>query len=39
MVAEAALSMVEDGYLLAEDVPAILAQARTHWNYLMVGRE
>lgn len=38
-VAEAAVSMVEDGYLLAEDVPAILTQASTHWDYLMTDVE
>ena len=39
MVAEAALAMVDDGYLLAEDVPSLLKQAKTHWDYLMAGHQ
>ncbi len=35
LVTEAALELVEDGYLLAEDLPPILSQAGRHWDYLM----
>jgi len=35
LVAEAALTSIADGYLLGEDLPAILEQARAHWDYLM----
>ena len=34
-VTEAALALVDDGYLLAEDLAPILAQAARHWDYLM----
>ena len=34
-VTEAALALVEDRYLLAEDLAPILAQAGRHWDYLM----
>ncbi|MCE2540023.1 MAG: hypothetical protein J4G16_06435 [Acidobacteria bacterium] len=34
-VTEAALALVEDGYLLAGDLAPILAQAARHWDYLM----
>ena len=34
---EAALALVDDGYLLAEDLSPILAQAARHWDYLMEG--
>ena len=33
LVANAAVDLVEQGYLLAEDVPAILGQARRHWDH------
>ena len=33
--ANAALELVDEGYLLAEDVPEILRQARAHWDYLV----
>ena len=36
-VSEAALALVEDRYLLAEDLSPILAQAGRHWDYLMAG--
>jgi hypothetical protein len=35
LVANATLDLVEQGYLLPEDVPSILRQARQHWDYLM----
>ena len=35
LVTEAALELVEDGYLLAEDLPPILSRAGRHWDYLM----
>ena len=38
LVANAALDLFEQGYLLAEDVASILGQARTHWDYVMAGR-
>ena len=34
-VTEAALALVEDGYLLAGDLQPILSQAARHWDYLM----
>ena len=34
-VSDAALALVEDGYLLAGDVSPILTQAGRHWDYLM----
>ena len=34
-VTEAALALVDDGYLLAGDLAPILAQAGRHWDYLM----
>ena len=34
-VSEAALALVENGYLLAGDLSPILTQAGRHWNYLM----
>ena len=34
-VTEAALSLVDSGYLLAGDLAPILAQAARHWDYLM----
>ena len=35
LAANAALELVDEGYLLAEDVPEILRQAREHWDYLV----
>lgn len=32
-IAEAAVSLVRDGYLLAEDVPDLITQAATHWDW------
>lgn len=34
-VSEAALRLIDDGYLLAEDLAPILGRAGEHWNYLM----
>ena len=34
-VSDAALALVEDGYLLAADLSPILTQAGRHWDYLM----
>ena len=34
-VSAAALELVENGYLLAEDLAPILGQANRHWSYLM----
>ena len=34
-VTEAALALVDQGYLLAEDLAPILTQAGRHWDYLM----
>src|SRR5262245_41975912 len=34
-VQEAATSLVKDGYVLAEDVPAIVKHAGDHWDLLM----
>ena len=34
-VSAAALELVESGYLLAQDLAPILAQADRHWSYLM----
>ena len=35
MVAEAALKLIRDRYLLAEDLPDILDRAREYWDYAM----
>ena len=35
LVAEAALELIEDGYLLGQDLPAMLKQAGDHWDYIM----
>ena len=35
LVTEAALALVDDGYLLAGDLAPILARAGRHWDYLM----
>jgi hypothetical protein len=32
LVTEAALKLVKDGYLLAEDLPAVIARAAEHWD-------
>ena len=35
LVAEAAIDLIGEGYLLEGDLPEILGRAREHWNYLM----
>src|SRR4029453_11842001 len=35
LVSKAAADLVEKGYLLKEDVPRILAQAETRWDYML----
>ena len=35
LVSTAALSLIEDGYLLARDLAPILERASQHWDYLM----
>ncbi len=37
LVASAALELIREGYLLGEDLPAILRQAGAHWDYIMTG--
>ncbi len=34
-VTNAALELATQGYVLSEDVPQIVTQARRHWDYLM----
>ena len=34
-VAEAGLAMIEDGFLLAPDLPAVMRKAREHWDVRM----
>ncbi len=36
LVAGEALTLIEDGYLLSGDLPAILQRAGRHWDYLML---
>lgn len=35
LVAEAALDLIEAGYLLGADLPEMLKEAGEHWDYLM----
>ena len=35
LVAGEALSLIEEGYLLGSDLPAILQNAGTHWDHVM----
>ena len=35
LVVGEALALIETGYLLEEDLPAILRRAGAHWDYLM----
>ena len=35
LVSEAALQLIQDGYLLSQDLPQILTNAKTHWNHVM----
>ena len=37
LIAEEALALIGQNYLLAEDLPAILRNARRHWDYLVPG--
>ena len=37
LVSEAAIDLIDDGYLLAEDLPQVLTRAGEHWDYLMQG--
>ena len=39
LVSNAALELIEQGYLLGEDLPAILRSARRHWDDLMQRQE
>lgn len=34
LVADAALELIDDGYLLGEDLPAVLRQAGARWDYI-----
>ena len=35
LVAGEALSLIEDGYLLGSDLPALLQNAGVHWDHVM----
>ncbi len=35
LVADAAIRLIEDGYLLGKDLPGIVQRAGRHWDYLM----
>ena len=35
LVAQAAMDLIDDGYLLDDDLPRILEQAGTRWDYLL----
>ena len=35
LVTNAALELAAQGYVLSEDLPQILTQARRHWDHLM----
>ena len=37
LFADAALPLIDEGYLLGEDLPGILGAAANHWDYLMGG--
>ena len=37
LVAQAALPLIHEGYLLGEDLPGILGAAANHWDYLVDG--
>ncbi len=37
LVSEAAIELIDDGYLLGEDLPRILGRAGEHWDYVMGG--
>ena len=38
LVSQAALRLIDEGYLLAEDLGPILGRASEHWDYLMEAR-
>ncbi len=38
LVSAAAQPLIDDGYLLADDLPEILTQAERHWSYVMSNR-
>jgi hypothetical protein len=35
LVADAAIRLIEDGYLLGKDLPGVVERAGRHWDYLM----
>ena len=35
LVAESAMELIDDGYLLGQDLPTILGNAEAQWNFLM----
>jgi hypothetical protein len=37
LVAESAIKLINEGYLLGEDLPQILARAATHWDYRLAS--
>jgi hypothetical protein len=37
-VAVAAVELIDQGYLLAVDLPSIVQQAGEHWDYLVEGK-
>lgn len=37
LVASAGLELIESGYILPQDLPAILTDAGSHWDFLMSG--
>lgn len=39
LLSEVAMDLIDDSYLLAEDLPRVLRQAERHWDYLMEGVE
>jgi len=38
MVAEAGLSLIDDGLMLDQDLPAVIEKAAAHWDHLMDNR-
>jgi hypothetical protein len=38
LVASAGLELIESGYILSQDLPAIIKDAGWHWDYLMSGK-
>jgi len=39
LVAESAMELIDDGYLLGQDLPVILEAAGKHWDHLMGGHD